>query len=132
MCVCRYAHVLLLLLRLRQAACHPFLTLARSDTDNDLSKLLLKSGFGSGGGGAEGSGGEGGGGSGASEAYLKSVVEKLSQQGKAGGGGVEAECPLCLERAEDPVVTVCGGAPTKSLSLSVLSLHYFASSAQCI
>jgi DNA repair protein RAD5 len=104
----KYAHVLLLLLRMRQAACHPFLTLSRADTDNDLGKLLQTSGFGAKKaatvGGVEG--GAGGGGSRASATFLRSVVAELSQP--AAAGAEARECPLCLEGVEDAVVTRCG------------------------
>jgi len=36
----KWAHVLVLLLRLRQACCHPFLSMARSDTDTSYDALF--------------------------------------------------------------------------------------------
>ncbi|KAL0388443.1 UNVERIFIED_CONTAM: DNA repair protein B [Sesamum radiatum] len=88
-----YANILELLLRLRQCCNHPFLVMSRGDTQEyaDLDKLarrFLQS--------HPDSMSQ----NGPSRAYVEEVVEGLRN-------GENAECPICLESADDPVLTPC-------------------------
>eukprot|EP01105_Mastigella_eilhardi_P020217 TRINITY_DN4797_c0_g1_i6.p1 TRINITY_DN4797_c0_g1~~TRINITY_DN4797_c0_g1_i6.p1 ORF type:complete len:660 (+),score=174.99 TRINITY_DN4797_c0_g1_i6:102-2081(+) len=88
-----YASILELLLRLRQACDHPFLTLSRGDTDTyaDLKKLLYR---------AQESSAEDG--SGFSQNFVSQVEENIRT------GQVQSEqCPVCLEIVEDAVMAPC-------------------------
>ncbi|KAL6522735.1 DNA repair protein rad5b [Orobanche hederae] len=90
-----YANILELLLRLRQCCNHPFLVMSRGDTEKyaDLNKLanrFLQSNpdnttttqtV-------------------PSRAYVEEVVEGIRN-------GENTECPICLESADDPVLTPC-------------------------
>ncbi|CAK9866134.1 unnamed protein product [Sphagnum jensenii] len=88
-----YASILELLLRLRQCCDHPFLVLSRGDTAEyaDLGKLANRFLVG----GKDGSAINR-----PTKAYVKEVVEDLKK-------GNKAECPICLEAAEDAVLTPC-------------------------
>ncbi|KAF8819796.1 SWI2/SNF2-containing protein RAD5 [Cardiosporidium cionae] len=103
----QYTHVLQLLLRLRQACCHPFLLYARSGTkvlDNaeELDELMvrfLKSAKSQG--------------LSLSEDYLRSQLHMLKQ-------GEPQECPICLEAAVDPVVGNCCHVLCRECALNLL------------
>ncbi|GFP95905.1 putative swi/snf-related matrix-associated actin-dependent regulator of chromatin subfamily a member 3-like 3 [Phtheirospermum japonicum] len=88
-----YANILELLLRLRQCCNHPFLVMSRGDTEKyaDLNKLanrFLQSNT------------ETTSQTVPSRAYVEEVVEGIRN-------GENTECPICLESADDPVLTPC-------------------------
>ncbi|CAK9183890.1 unnamed protein product [Ilex paraguariensis] len=88
-----YANILELLLRLRQCCNHPFLVMSRGDSQeyadlNKLARRFLEVNPDSASHKVP------------SEAYVQEVVEGLRQ-------GENTECPICLESADDPVLTPC-------------------------
>ncbi|KAF9606128.1 hypothetical protein IFM89_023181 [Coptis chinensis] len=88
-----YAHILELLLRLRQCCNHPFLVMSRADTQKytDLDKLtrqFLETSSNTSGQSVP------------SREYVEEVVEGIRK-------GQNTECPICLESADDPVFTPC-------------------------
>ncbi|CAK9134605.1 unnamed protein product [Ilex paraguariensis] len=88
-----YANILELLLRLRQCCNHPFLVMSRGDSQeyadlNKLARRFLEVNSDSASHKVP------------SEAYVQEVVEGLRQ-------GENTECPICLESADDPVLTPC-------------------------
>ncbi|XP_073046809.1 DNA repair protein RAD5B [Primulina eburnea] len=88
-----FANILELLLRLRQCCNHPFLVMSRGDTQeyadlNKLARRFLQTNPDSGTHQAP------------SRAYVEEVVRDLQN-------GENAECPICLESADDPVLTPC-------------------------
>ena len=124
-----YATVLHMLLQMRQACDHPFLVLSRADTNTDLHAIgarLLRRWASS---PANGGGGDGDGDGAAarpSAAFVTQTIAHLQREqqqqgapststdgadgggGAAGGGGGEgAECVVCLDVYEDPVLTPC-------------------------
>ncbi|KAH6770020.1 Helicase protein with RING/U-box domain-containing protein [Perilla frutescens var. hirtella] len=99
-----YANILELLLRLRQCCNHPFLVMSRGDTAeyadlNKLARRFLQSHS------------DAGCGTGPSRAYVEEVVEGLRS-------GEHAECPICLESADDPVLTPCAHRMCRECLLS--------------
>ncbi|KAL9161778.1 hypothetical protein ABFS82_07G042900 [Erythranthe guttata] len=97
-----YANILELLLRLRQCCNHPFLVMSRGDTErySDLSKLtkrFLESETTSQ--------------TGPSRAYVEEVVENIRNN-------ENTECPICLESADDPVLTPCAHRMCRECLLS--------------
>ncbi|RAL38812.1 hypothetical protein DM860_013493 [Cuscuta australis] len=99
-----YANILELLLRLRQCCNHPFLVMSRGNTDKyaDLSKLarrFLEMNPES-----------------ASQqlptrTYVEEVVNEIRK-------GENTECPICLESADDPVLTPCAHRMCRECLLS--------------
>ncbi|KAL5701977.1 DNA repair protein rad5b [Ranunculus cassubicifolius] len=84
-----YANILELLLRLRQCCNHPYLVMSRADctkyTDlNKLARQFLETTSKAA----------------ATPAYIDEVVEGIRK-------GENSECPICLESADDPVLTPC-------------------------
>ncbi|KAL2230049.1 putative SWI/SNF-related matrix-associated actin-dependent regulator of chromatin subfamily A member 3-like 3 [Sesamum indicum] len=99
-----YANILELLLRLRQCCNHPFLVMSRGDTQeyadlNKLARRFLQS--------HPDSTSQ----TGPSRAYVEEVVEGLRN-------GENAECPICLESADDPVLTPCAHRMCRECLLS--------------
>lgn len=86
----KYTHILQLLLKLRQALCHPFLVFAQQtgkDEDMEsLEKRCLQEMTGS---------------DGVSDKFVGKLLEDL-RNGELG------ECPICCESPEDPTMTPCG------------------------
>ncbi|KAL0457032.1 UNVERIFIED_CONTAM: DNA repair protein B [Sesamum latifolium] len=99
-----YANILELLLRLRQCCNHPFLVMSRGDTQEyaDLNKLARRF-FQSHPDSTSQTG--------PSRAYVEEVVEGLRN-------GENAECPICLESADDPVLTPCAHRMCRECLLS--------------
>ncbi|KAK1418848.1 hypothetical protein QVD17_27995 [Tagetes erecta] len=98
-----YANILELLLRLRQCCNHPFLVMSRGDSQqfSDLSKLAkrfldnnLDSSTPH-----------------PSKAYIQEVVNDIKK-------GENTECPICLESADDPVLTPCAHRMCRECLLS--------------
>eukprot|EP00928_Gymnodinium_smaydae_P090639 TRINITY_DN7440_c0_g2_i1.p1 TRINITY_DN7440_c0_g2~~TRINITY_DN7440_c0_g2_i1.p1 ORF type:complete len:1520 (+),score=286.23 TRINITY_DN7440_c0_g2_i1:114-4673(+) len=85
-----YTQILQLILRLRQALCHPFLVFASAaskDTDlQSLEQRCLR---------------EMTGGDGVSEAFVENLVKELKN-------GELSDCPICCDTPEDPTMTPCG------------------------
>nr|XP_016462752.1 PREDICTED: putative SWI/SNF-related matrix-associated actin-dependent regulator of chromatin subfamily A member 3-like 3 [Nicotiana tabacum] len=99
-----YANILELLLRLRQCCNHPFLVMSRSDTQEfaDLDKLarrFLETNPDSTTQKAP------------TPAYVEEVVEGIRN-------GENTECPICLESADDPVLTPCAHRMCRECLLS--------------
>ncbi|KAM3239437.1 DNA repair protein RAD5B [Capsicum annuum] len=99
-----YANILELLLRLRQCCNHPFLVMSRSDTQQfaDLDKLarrFLETNPDSSTQKAP------------TPAYVEEVVE-------GNRNGENTECPICLESADDPVLTPCAHRMCRECLLS--------------
>ncbi|XP_009772967.1 DNA repair protein RAD5B [Nicotiana sylvestris] len=99
-----YANILELLLRLRQCCNHPFLVMSRSDTQEfaDLDKLarrFLETNPDSTTQKA------------LTPAYVEEVVEGIRN-------GENTECPICLESADDPVLTPCAHRMCRECLLS--------------
>ncbi|XP_060189050.1 DNA repair protein RAD5B [Lycium barbarum] len=99
-----YANILELLLRLRQCCNHPFLVMSRSDTQEfaDLDKLarrFLETNPDSSTQKAP------------TPAYVEEVVEGIRN-------GENTECPICLESADDPVLTPCAHRMCRECLLS--------------
>ncbi|KAL6989855.1 DNA repair protein rad5b [Sarracenia purpurea var. burkii] len=101
-----YANILELLLRLRQCCNHPFLVMSRGDSQEfaDLNKLarrfletnpdsVMPSHKVP------------------TRAYVEEVVEGIRR-------GENAECPICLESADDPVLTPCAHRMCRECLLS--------------
>ncbi|KAF7145413.1 hypothetical protein RHSIM_Rhsim04G0188100 [Rhododendron simsii] len=101
-----YANILELLLRLRQCCNHPFLVMSRGDSQeyadlNKLAKRFLETNPES-----------------ATpnhklptRAYVEEVVEEIRS-------GENTECPICLESADDPVLTPCAHRMCRECLLS--------------
>ncbi|GJX67137.1 putative SWI/SNF-related matrix-associated actin-dependent regulator of chromatin subfamily A member 3-like protein 3, partial [Tanacetum coccineum] len=98
-----YANILELLLRLRQCCNHPFLVMSRGDSQqySDLNKLArrfldnnLDSTTPN-----------------PSKAYIEEVVDDLRR-------GENTECPICLESADDAVLTPCAHRMCRECLLS--------------
>ncbi|KAI3915685.1 hypothetical protein MKX01_015510 [Papaver californicum] len=90
-----YASILELLLRLRQCCNHPYLVMSRGDSQKyaDLNKLAMRFlGMNS--------NSDNRGQIVPSRAYVEEVVEGIRN-------GENTECPICLESADDPVLTPC-------------------------
>ncbi|KAG5613790.1 hypothetical protein H5410_013614 [Solanum commersonii] len=99
-----YANILELLLRLRQCCNHPFLVMSRSDNQEfaDLDKLarrFLETNPDSSTQKAP------------TPAYVEEVVEGIRN-------GENTECPICLESADDPVLTPCAHRMCRECLLS--------------
>ncbi|XP_071940584.1 DNA repair protein RAD5B-like isoform X2 [Coffea arabica] len=99
-----YANILELLLRLRQCCNHPFLVMSRSDTQefadlNKLARRFLDTNPDSATQKIP------------SRAYVEEVVEGIRK-------GENAECPICLESADDPVLTPCAHRMCRECLLS--------------
>ncbi|KAG8370367.1 hypothetical protein BUALT_Bualt14G0109700 [Buddleja alternifolia] len=99
-----YANILELLLRLRQCCNHPFLVMSRGDTQeyadlNKLARRFLQT--------HPDSDTQ----TGPSRAYVEEVVENLKK-------GENSECPICLESADDPVLTPCAHRMCRECLLS--------------
>ncbi|WCJ23977.1 DNA repair protein RAD5B [Euphorbia peplus] len=90
-----YANILELLLRLRQCCNHPYLVLSRADSQQytDLDKLAKRFLEPSTDPEIPRQGGP-------SRAYVEEVVEGIRR-------GENNECPICMEYADDPVLTSC-------------------------
>ncbi|XP_071687105.1 DNA repair protein RAD5B-like [Rutidosis leptorrhynchoides] len=98
-----YANILELLLRLRQCCNHPFLVMSRGDSQqfSDLNKLarrFLDNNLDSSAPNP-------------SKAYIEEVVDGLRK-------GENTECPICLESADDPVLTPCAHMMCRECLLS--------------
>ncbi|KAF2313951.1 hypothetical protein GH714_020818 [Hevea brasiliensis] len=101
-----YASILELLLRLRQCCNHPFLVMSRADSQQyaDLSKLtrrFLETNANSAPPGQTGP----------TRAYIEEVVKGIRQ-------GENTECPICMEYADDPVLTPCAHRMCRECILS--------------
>ncbi|RVX22343.1 DNA repair protein RAD5B [Vitis vinifera] len=101
-----YASILELLLRLRQCCNHPFLVMSRGDTQQyaDLSKLARKF--------LENNP--------CSETSNHSIPTRAFVEEVVGGirRGENTECPICLESADDPVLTPCAHLMCRECLLS--------------
>ncbi|GAB2294479.1 DNA repair protein rad5b [Dionaea muscipula] len=88
-----YASILELLLRLRQCCNHPFLVMSRCDAPDleALARRFLASN--------------------ANSAYVEEVVEGIRR-------GDNAECPICMESADDPILTLCAHKMCRECILS--------------
>ncbi|XP_010542930.1 PREDICTED: putative SWI/SNF-related matrix-associated actin-dependent regulator of chromatin subfamily A member 3-like 3 [Tarenaya hassleriana] len=100
-----YANILELLLRLRQCCNHPFLVMSRADSqryadldrlakrflDNNMDSMSQKPA--------------------PSRAYVEEVIEDIRK-------GESKECPICLESADDPVLTPCAHRMCRECLLS--------------
>lgn len=100
-----YANILELLLRLRQCCNHPFLVMNRSDNQEfaDLDKLarrFLETNPDSSTQKAP------------TPAYVEKVVEGTRN-------GKNTKCPICLESADDPVLTPCAHRMCRECLLSI-------------
>jgi len=86
----KYTHILQLILKLRQALCHPFLVFAKQkgkDEDMEsMEKRCLQEMVG---------------GQGLSERFVGNLLEGL-RNGELG------DCPICCDAPEDPTITPCG------------------------
>uniref|UniRef100_A0A5B7BJ23 SWI/SNF-related matrix-associated actin-dependent regulator of chromatin subfamily A member 3-like 3 n=1 Tax=Davidia involucrata TaxID=16924 RepID=A0A5B7BJ23_DAVIN len=96
-----YANILELLLRLRQCCNHPFLVMSRGDRQEyaDLNKLVRRFSEVNSDSATP------------SRAYIEEVVEGIRR-------GENAECPICLEYADDPVLTPCAHQMCRECLLS--------------
>ncbi|GER25516.1 DNA repair helicase rad5 [Striga asiatica] len=99
-----YANILELLLRLRQCCNHPFLVMSRGDTEKyaDLSKLANRFLQNNPNTTTQTC---------PSKAYVEEVVEGIKN-------GENTECPICLESADDPVLTPCAHRMCRECLLS--------------
>lgn len=90
-----YASILELLLRLRQCCNHPFLVMSRGDSQQyaDLNKLARKFLEPNSDNAITNP-------SAVTRAYIEEVVDEIRR-------GENMECPICLEVADDPVLTPC-------------------------
>ncbi|GAB2217693.1 hypothetical protein Drorol1_Dr00000897 [Drosera rotundifolia] len=88
-----YASILELLLRLRQCCNHPFLVMSRCDAPdlNTIAKRFLQAN--------------------ANSAYVEEVVEGIRR-------GEDTECPICMESADDPILTPCAHKMCRECILS--------------
>nr|GEW34931.1 putative SWI/SNF-related matrix-associated actin-dependent regulator of chromatin subfamily A member 3-like 3 [Tanacetum cinerariifolium] len=98
-----YANILELLLRLRQCCNHPFLVMSRGDSQqysdlNKLSRRFLDNNLDSTTPNP-------------SKAYIEEVVDVLRR-------GENTECPICLESADDAVLTPCAHRMCRECLLS--------------
>mmetsp|Transcript_44100 Transcript_44100/g.101816 ORF Transcript_44100/g.101816 Transcript_44100/m.101816 type:complete len:1218 (+) Transcript_44100:95-3748(+) len=85
----RYTHILQLILKLRQALCHPFLVFARTGSaDENLESVEQKCLRDL--AGIDGA-----------ERFMGNLLEELRQ-------GQLADCPICCDTPEDPTMTPCG------------------------
>ena len=86
----KYTHILGLILKLRQALCHPFLVFARDGSkDEDMESLeqrCLNDMLGK---------------DGMSESFVGSLLEDLRK-------GTLPDCPICCDPPEDAAMTPCG------------------------
>ncbi|KAA8548778.1 hypothetical protein F0562_000462 [Nyssa sinensis] len=101
-----YANILELLLRLRQCCNHPFLVMSRGDTQEyaDLNKLVRRFSEINSDASAPSQ-------KAPTQAYIEEVVEGIRR-------GENAECPICLEYADDPVLTPCAHRMCRECLLS--------------
>ncbi|CAN8267729.1 unnamed protein product [Cochlearia groenlandica] len=88
-----YANILELLLRLRQCCNHPFLVMSRADSQEyaDLDSLARR---------FLDTNSDSSSQNGPSRAYIEEVIQDLRD-------GNSKECPICLESADDPILTPC-------------------------
>ncbi|KAF7847928.1 hypothetical protein BT93_L2443 [Corymbia citriodora subsp. variegata] len=106
-----YASILELLLRLRQCCNHPFLVMSRSDSQQyaDLNKLARKfldmNPHSASSNQIV-----------PSKAYVEEVVDGIRR-------GENTECPICLESADDPVLTPCAHRMCRECLLSSWLTH---------
>ncbi|XXG45426.1 hypothetical protein AAC387_Pa02g0510 [Persea americana] len=102
-----YASILELLLQLRQCCNHPFLVMSRGDTQQytDLNKLARQFLEGKSSDPADRAS------SAPTRAYVEEVVEGIRR-------GEVVECPICLESADDPVLTPCAHSMCRECLLS--------------
>ncbi|KAL1191304.1 DNA repair protein RAD5B [Cardamine amara subsp. amara] len=99
-----YANILELLLRLRQCCNHPFLVMSRADSQqyadlDSLAKRFLDNNSDSVSQKAP------------SLAYIEEVIQDLRD-------GNSQECPICLESADDPILTPCAHRMCRECLLS--------------
>ncbi|KAL5542194.1 hypothetical protein UlMin_009904 [Ulmus minor] len=101
-----YANILELLLRLRQCCNHPYLVMSRCDSQKfaDLNKLARK--FLEANSDSSSSAQ-----SAPSRAYVEEVVEGIRR-------GDNSECPICMESADDAVLTPCAHRMCRECLLS--------------
>ncbi|KAF6153230.1 hypothetical protein GIB67_036576 [Kingdonia uniflora] len=101
-----YASILELLLRLRQCCNHPFLVMSRGDAQEyaDLNKLVMR--FLEANMYCTGTSQRA-----PTRAYVEEVVEGIRR-------GENLECPICLESADDPVLTPCAHRMCRECLLS--------------
>lgn len=100
-----YASILELLLRLRQCCNHPFLVMSRADSQKytDLNKLARRF--------LETNSDSGTSQTVPTRAYIEEVVEDIRR-------GENMECPICMELADDPVLTPCAHRMCRECLLS--------------
>ncbi|CAL5337466.1 unnamed protein product [Camellia sinensis] len=101
-----YANILELLLRLRQCCNHPFLVMSRGDSQefadlNKLARRFLETNTDSSTPNHKVP----------TQAYIEEVVEGIRR-------GENTECPICLESADDPVLTPCAHRMCRECLLS--------------
>ncbi|EOA12458.1 hypothetical protein CARUB_v10025760mg [Capsella rubella] len=99
-----YANILELLLRLRQCCNHPFLVMSRADSQqyadlDSLGRRFLDNNSDSVSQNAP------------SRAYIEGVIQDLRD-------GNSQECPICLESADDPILTPCAHRMCRECLLS--------------
>eukprot|EP00931_Biecheleriopsis_adriatica_P040762 TRINITY_DN2334_c0_g1_i6.p1 TRINITY_DN2334_c0_g1~~TRINITY_DN2334_c0_g1_i6.p1 ORF type:complete len:1267 (-),score=295.30 TRINITY_DN2334_c0_g1_i6:975-4775(-) len=86
----KYTHILQLILKLRQALCHPFLVFAReSGKDEDMDTLQMRC--------LKEMTGE----KGLSESYVSNILEDIKK-------GDLSDCSICCDTPQDPTMTPCG------------------------
>lgn len=85
----KYTHILQLILKLRQALCHPFMVFARSGTkDEDLQNLEKRYLLGTCGDGVN-------------ETFTNNLLEEIRS-------GQLSDCAVCMDLPQDPTLTPCG------------------------
>mmetsp|Transcript_44595 Transcript_44595/g.126019 ORF Transcript_44595/g.126019 Transcript_44595/m.126019 type:complete len:1444 (+) Transcript_44595:53-4384(+) len=96
----QYTQILQLILRLRQALCHPFLVFAREGVqDADLQTMeqrCLRNMTATG----------------TSEKFVTSVLEEIRN-------GVLSDCPICCDVPQDPTITPCGHIFCRECALKI-------------
>jgi DNA repair protein RAD5 len=93
----QFTQILALIMRLRQALCHPYLVSARKGPDtesfDELAQRCLQ--------GMAKSGGDSAAAAASAAKYVGDLVDNLRR-------GEMPDCPICCEQPEDPVITPCG------------------------
>eukprot|EP00933_Yihiella_yeosuensis_P051273 TRINITY_DN49155_c0_g1_i1.p1 TRINITY_DN49155_c0_g1~~TRINITY_DN49155_c0_g1_i1.p1 ORF type:complete len:1543 (-),score=385.59 TRINITY_DN49155_c0_g1_i1:264-4892(-) len=98
----KYTHILQLILKLRQALCHPFLVFARDKAPDEdmetMEKRCLQEMVG---------------GDGLSEKFVGNLLEDLRN-------GQLPDCPICCDVPEDPTMTPCGHIFCRECSFKIV------------
>eukprot|EP00927_Polykrikos_kofoidii_P027162 TRINITY_DN24001_c0_g1_i1.p1 TRINITY_DN24001_c0_g1~~TRINITY_DN24001_c0_g1_i1.p1 ORF type:complete len:1399 (+),score=252.81 TRINITY_DN24001_c0_g1_i1:147-4343(+) len=97
----KFHHILLMILKLRQALCHPFLVFARPGAgDEDLESVQSRC--------IRDMGGDVN-----AQKFVGSVMEDLRK-------GDLADCPICCDSPEDPTMTPCGHIFCRECALKIV------------